>query len=87
MKEIANKMIVCNIHRFLQFLIVEVFYRAKKLIDGDVNDKMILNALIDNGFARITGKTFGNIELIQFVPQVDSVNRLYNFAQKVKTLS
>jgi transposase len=28
-KEIANKMIVCNIHRFLQFLIVEVFYRAQ----------------------------------------------------------
>jgi hypothetical protein len=28
-KEIANKMIVCNLHRFLQFLIVEVFYRAK----------------------------------------------------------
>jgi hypothetical protein len=31
MKEIANKMIVCNIHRFLQFLIVEVFYRAQKI--------------------------------------------------------
>jgi len=30
-KEIANKMIVCNLHRFLQFLIEEVFYRAKKL--------------------------------------------------------
>ena len=30
MKEIANKMIVCNIHWFLQFLIVEVFYRAQK---------------------------------------------------------
>jgi hypothetical protein len=28
MKEIANKMIVCNIHRFLQFLIFEVFYSA-----------------------------------------------------------
>jgi hypothetical protein len=28
MKEITNKMIVCNLHRFLQFLIVEVFYRA-----------------------------------------------------------
>lgn len=28
MKEIANKMIVCNIHRFLLFLIVNVFYRA-----------------------------------------------------------
>ncbi len=28
MKEIAGKMIVCNIHRFLQFLIIEVFYRA-----------------------------------------------------------
>jgi transposase len=27
-KEIANKMIVCNIHRFLLFLIGEVFYRA-----------------------------------------------------------
>ena len=27
-KEIANKMIVCNIHRFLQFLRVKVFYRA-----------------------------------------------------------
>jgi transposase len=30
MKEIANKMIVCNLHRFLQFLIIEVFYRAEK---------------------------------------------------------
>ena len=28
MKEIATKMIVCNIHTFLQFLIVELFYRA-----------------------------------------------------------
>jgi len=32
MKEIANKMIVCNIHRFLLYLSVEVFYRAKKLL-------------------------------------------------------
>jgi len=30
MKEIAGKMIVCNTHRFLQFLLIEVFYRAKK---------------------------------------------------------
>ena len=29
LKEIAGKMIVCNIHRFLQFLVIEVFYRAK----------------------------------------------------------
>ncbi len=29
-KEIAGKMIVCNIHKFLQFLVMEVFYRAKK---------------------------------------------------------
>jgi hypothetical protein len=29
MKEIAGKMIVCNLHRFLQFLTVKVFYRAK----------------------------------------------------------
>jgi hypothetical protein len=29
MKEIANKMIVCNIHRFLLFLIGKVFYRAE----------------------------------------------------------
>ena len=29
MKEIAGKMIVCNIHRFLQFLVIEVFYRAE----------------------------------------------------------
>ena len=28
-KEIAGKMIVCNIHRLLQFLIVKVFYRAE----------------------------------------------------------
>ena len=28
MKEIAGKMIVCNIHRHLQFVIVKVFYRA-----------------------------------------------------------
>ena len=31
-KEIANKMIVCNLHRFLQFVIWKVFYRAKKHI-------------------------------------------------------
>ncbi len=31
MKEIAGKMIVCNIHRFLQFLVIEVFYRAENL--------------------------------------------------------
>lgn len=29
MKEIANKMIVCNLHRFLHFLIIEDFYRAR----------------------------------------------------------
>src|SRR5208337_3837455 len=28
-KEMSAKMIVCNIHRFLQFLVIEVFYRAK----------------------------------------------------------
>jgi len=28
-KEIAGKMIVGNIHRFLQFLVIEVFYRAQ----------------------------------------------------------
>jgi hypothetical protein len=28
-KEIAGKMIVCNLHRFLQFLFFRVFYRAK----------------------------------------------------------
>jgi len=31
-KEIANKMILCNIHRFLQFFFVEVFYREKIII-------------------------------------------------------
>ena len=30
MKKIANKIIVCNIHRFLQFLIIGIFYRAEK---------------------------------------------------------
>jgi len=35
-KEIANKMIVCNIHRFLQFLTVEVFYRAVFLHTQDL---------------------------------------------------
>jgi hypothetical protein len=63
------------------------YKHIEKLIEGDINDKMILNALIDNGFARITGKTFGNVELIQFVPQSDSVKRLYQFAQKVESLS
>ena len=31
MKEIPGKMNVCNLHRFLQFLINEVFYRAERL--------------------------------------------------------
>jgi hypothetical protein len=30
MKEIANKMIVCNLHRFLLFFFVKDFYRAKR---------------------------------------------------------
>ena len=34
-KEIATKMIVCNIHTFLQFLIIEVCYRAELLIDRE----------------------------------------------------
>ena len=29
MKEIAGKMIICNIHRFLQFLVTDVFYRIE----------------------------------------------------------
>jgi hypothetical protein len=29
-KEIVGKIIVGNIHRFLQFLIIQVFYRAKR---------------------------------------------------------
>lgn len=36
-KEIANKMIVCNIHRFLLFFILEVFYRAKNYIKNTKN--------------------------------------------------
>jgi hypothetical protein len=32
-------MIVCNIHRFLQFLIIEVFYRAEKR-EKKTNDLM-----------------------------------------------
>ncbi len=30
MKEITTKIIVCNIHTFLLFLIIELFYRAIK---------------------------------------------------------
>ena len=33
MKEISGKMIVCNIHRFLQFFVIEVFYIAKNSRD------------------------------------------------------
>ena len=32
MKEISVKMIVCNLHRHLQFVIMKVFYRAEKWI-------------------------------------------------------
>jgi len=38
-KEIANKMIVCNIHRFLQFLVGRVFYRAK--IKKSISDQVL----------------------------------------------
>jgi hypothetical protein len=41
-KEIAGKMIVCNIHRFLQFLVIEVFYRAifsyREIINNFLNN-------------------------------------------------
>ena len=36
MKEITNKMIVCNLHRLLLVLIIELFYRAKIVITGPV---------------------------------------------------
>jgi hypothetical protein len=39
-KEIAGKMIVCNIHRFLQFLIIEVFYRAKFFLVSNKRNKV-----------------------------------------------
>jgi len=35
-KEIASKMIVCNIHTFLQFAFFEVFYRAENQIFSDI---------------------------------------------------
>ena len=42
MKEIAGKMIVCNLHTFLQFLIVKVFYGAKNLVVYyDLNGKLL----------------------------------------------
>ena len=37
LKEITGKMIVCNIHRFLQFLVIVVFYRAKFFEQGLVD--------------------------------------------------
>lgn len=40
-KEIANKMIVCDIHRFHQFLIVKVFYRAQNYKECRQREKMI----------------------------------------------
>jgi transposase len=43
-KEIANKMIVCNIYRFLLFLILEVFYRAEIL---ENKERMLKLQLID----------------------------------------
>ena len=45
MKEIANKMIVCNLHRFLLFLIVEVFHRADKI------EKFVYSAVISPYFS------------------------------------
>jgi hypothetical protein len=36
-KEISGKMIVCNIHRFLQFLVIEVFYTAENSISRFVS--------------------------------------------------
>jgi hypothetical protein len=49
-------MIVCNIHRFLQFLVIEVFYRAIEIINKelhyspDVNDDQISISLISGFF-------------------------------------
>jgi len=36
-KEIAGKMIVCYIHRFLQFLVIVVFYRAEESQNSSLN--------------------------------------------------
>jgi len=34
MKEITGKTIVCNFHRFLQFLVIDISYRAKKVVSS-----------------------------------------------------
>jgi hypothetical protein len=36
MKEIAGKMIACNIRRHLQSLVLDVFYRAKNLLNLNI---------------------------------------------------
>ena len=39
-KEITGKMIVCFLHRFLQFLIIKVFCRAKKIVHYRIDSCM-----------------------------------------------
>ena len=46
MKEIAGKMIVCNLHRFLQFLFVKVFYSAKSNKDNGRTHRHITTTLM-----------------------------------------
>ncbi|MEN6443838.1 MAG: hypothetical protein ABFC71_08800, partial [Methanoregula sp.] len=50
MKEIANKMSVCNIHRFLLSLIVEVFYRAQifQLLENPYELVLIILFFLEN---------------------------------------
>ena len=58
-----------------------------KISDCEINDRILLNALTTNGFARVRGRSTGNVELVEFVPHSD-VNRRYElYSQKLESIS
>jgi hypothetical protein len=50
MKEITNKMIICNLHRFLQYLAIGVFLQSKKIYFFDFAADLVTAAFFSSTF-------------------------------------
>jgi len=58
-----------------------------KFAECDITDTWILDALLTNGFARKTGRSFGNVERVEFVPNQDINNRFERYKLKLESLA
>jgi hypothetical protein len=63
-KELSCKMIICNLHQFLQSVMIEVFYRAKKTGNSAIITLMKVTSLIIGGTSSLSRYSSSSILII-----------------------